>query len=383
MRDSTGALVAIWIAVLLVASALLAATGYRTHDPDSRAYITIATHLADEPVSRWIAPQWWGAFGAQGLFREHPAGTFVPPALLARAGYPVGQSLFVVTLAAQIVSLLLIAALARRLAPSVEARALVWALQLIPIAFVFRVRANQEYPLLAGLLVAVYGLERARTSWRWIAVALAGVLYALLVKGVFALLAPVLAGSWLWMRRRDARVGFAAWTGLALMVLMMPLCAVAYERAYLAVTGQSFVGYYLGSRIALEGNATTPWPFPLDKASNAVWYIGRVLWYAFPWSLLAVAAVMQNVQARLSPGARAWAQYAAIAAIVTIALVAARDTKADRYVFPAYFFAASAGVVLACARWPTVASWADRLDRLWPWGPALLWLLLVAGRAVT
>ncbi len=307
----------------------------------------------------------------------------MPPALLARAGYPVGQSLFVVTLAAQIVSLLLIAALARRLAPSAEARALVWALQLIPIAFVFRVRANQEYPLLAGLLVAVYGLERARTSWRWIAVALAGVLYALLVKGVFALLAPVLAGSWLWMRRRDARVGVATWTGLALMVLMIPLCAVAYERAYLAVTGQSFLGYYLGARIALEGNATTPWPFPLDKASNAVWYIGRVLWYAFPWSLIAVAAVMQNVQARLSPGARVWVRYAAIAAIVTIALVAARDTKADRYVFPAYFFAASAGVVLACARWPTVASWADRLDRLWPWGPALLWLLLVAGRAVT
>ncbi len=112
VRDSTGALVAIWLTALVVAAALLAATGYRTRDPDSRAYITITTRLVDEPVSRWIAPQWWGAFGLQGLFRDHPAGTFVPPALLARAGYPVAQSLFVVTLACQIVALLLMAALA-------------------------------------------------------------------------------------------------------------------------------------------------------------------------------------------------------------------------------------------------------------------------------
>ena len=128
MRDSTGALLAIWLTVLVVAAALLAATGYRTRDPDSRAYITITTHLVDEPVSRWIAPQWWGAFGLQGLFRDHPAGTFVPPALLARTGYPVAQSLFVVTLARQIAALLLMSALASRFAPPSEAHGLVWAL---------------------------------------------------------------------------------------------------------------------------------------------------------------------------------------------------------------------------------------------------------------
>ena len=203
-----------------MAAALLAATGYRTRDPDSRAYITITTHLVDEPVSRWIAPQWWGAFGLQGLFRDHPAGTFVPPALLAKAGYPVAQSLFVVTLACQIVALLLMSALASRFAPPSQARALVWALQLIPIAFVFRVRANQEYPLLAGLLLAVYGIERARIGWAWIAVALGGALYALAVKGVFALLAPVLAGVWLWSRRQGGSGGAAGWVGVTLIVVL-------------------------------------------------------------------------------------------------------------------------------------------------------------------
>ena len=344
MRDSTGALVATWITALVVAAAVLATTGYRTRDPDSRAYITIATRLVDQPVSRWLAPQWWGAFGLQGLFRDHPAGTFVPPALLARAGYPVAQSLFVVTLACQIVALLLMAALASPLATTSQARAMVWALQLIPIAFVFRVRANQEYPLLAGLLLAIYGIERARTWWPWIGVAVAGTFYALVVKGVFALLAPVLAGLWLWSCRGRARVGPAAWLGLILVAGLIPLTAWGYERTYQALTGQSFLQYYLGARIALEGGIGTPWPFPLNKAANALWYVGRVLWYAAPWSLVAVAAVVPAWRARLTPGSAAWVRFAAVAALVSIALVGARDTRANRYVFPAYFFAASAGV---------------------------------------
>ena len=383
VRDSFGGLLAVWLTVLVIAAALLAATGYRTRDADSRAYIAITTHLVDEPASRWIAPQWWGAFGLQGLFRDHPAGTFVAPALLAKVGYPVAQSLFVITLGCQIVSLLLLAALATRLTPAWQASALVWALLLIPIAFVFRVRANQEYPLLAGVLLTVYGLERARTWWPWIGVAITGALYALLVKGVFALLAPVLAALWLWTRRREASRGPAAWTGLVGVVLAMAAATWAYERAYYATTGQSFLDYYLGARIALEGSTTTTLPAPLDKAANVVWYLGRVLWYAAPWSVVAIAAVMPAIRARLAPASRDWVRYAALAALTTIVLVAARDTKADRYVFPAYFLAASAGVVLACGRWPRVASLAERLDRTWPWGPALLWLLLVVGRILT
>lgn len=383
MRDSVAALVAIWFAVVIVAAALLAASSYRTRDADSRAYITITTHLVDEPASRWIAPQWWGAFGLQGLFREHPAGTFVPPALLARTGYPVPQSLFVVTLACQIAALLILAALAARLAPASQARALVWALQLIPIAFVFRVRANQEYPLLAGLVLTVYAIERARTSWPWVAVAVAGALYALVVKGVFALLGPVLAAVWLLTLRRPAKEMVPAWTGLAIVVLAMAGAAWAYERAYVTTTGQSFLDYYLGARMALEGSSTTTLPAPLDKAGNGLWYAGRVLWYAAPWSLIAIAAVWPAVRARLTPASRDWVRFAGMAALVTVVLVAARDTKADRYVFPAYFLAASAGVVLACARWPRVAAWAERLDRSWPWGPAILWLVLVCGRILT
>ena len=214
------------------------------------------------------------------------------------------------------------------------------------------------------------------------AAAFAGALYALLVKGVFALLAPVLAALWLWTRHRPLKEMVPAWTGLAMVVLAMAGAAWVYERAYVATTGQSFLDYYLGARMALEGSSTTTLP-AIDKAGNVLWYAGRVLWYAAPWSLLAIAAVLPSIRARVTPLSRDWIRFAGIAALVTIVLVAARDTKADRYVFPAYFFAASAGSVLACARWPRVAVWAERLDRTWPWGPAILWLALVGGRILT
>ena len=158
--------------------------------------------------------------------------------------------------------------------PSSHARLLLWALPVIPIAFVFRVRANQEYLLLAGLFVAVYGVERARTGAAWSVVAVLGALFALLVKGVFGVLAPVMAALWLWTRRSRAGVGTGGWFALAVLAALPLLTAWIYEQAYVAATGQSFVGYYLGSRIGLDSGGTLP--FPLDKAANGIWYAGRV-----------------------------------------------------------------------------------------------------------
>jgi 4-amino-4-deoxy-L-arabinose transferase-like glycosyltransferase len=372
-----------WAAALIVVAAVLAGTGYRTRDPDSRAYIRISTELADRPAATWIAPQWWGAWGMQGLFREHPAGTFLAPALMTRAGYPAAQAPFVVSLACQVGSLLLLAALAARVIPRLDARLLVWALQLLPIAFVFRVRANQEYLVLLGLVAAIYGTERARDRAGWIAMALLGFGWALLVKGVFAMLAPVVCALWLWVRRREpAHNSWQAWLAPALMLLLAPVMAIGYEQWYASVTGESFLDYYLGPRIALEGSAASgTLPFPLDKAWNALWYAGRVAWYAAPWSLaLAAGALADRRRLSSARGEAGWRRYAWLATTATIVLVAARDIKADRYVFPAYFFAAAGGVVVAVSFWPRLSRLASMLDRSWPWGPVVLWLVLVVGR---
>jgi 4-amino-4-deoxy-L-arabinose transferase-like glycosyltransferase len=371
----------LWVVVLLVAALVLALTGYETRDPDSRAYTAIAAELANQPVSRWIAPEWWGAWGFTGPFREHPIGILIVPAMLVHAGYPAAQASLLASAAFQIVCLALAVRLAARFVGERDARALLWTLQIIPIAFVFRIRANQEYAWLAGLLLALYATDRARTSRPWALAGVVAFVWALLVKGVFALLVPPLCALWLWARWGTRRMDAGAWLGIAAMAIVAPLAAGMYEFVYRRVTGGSFLDYYLGDRLALDPVGDQP--LLLRKAYNLVWYVSRVLWYAAPWSFVVVTLPWLTRRTRtLARGIAASADgvrglsFALAAAALVVVAVALRDTKADRYVFPAYYFLAAAGSLAAIRYVPAMAAFTERLDR-YPLviGPAL-WLLL-------
>jgi hypothetical protein len=264
-----------WLAVLVVAAALLAATRYQPPDPDSRAYIDIAARLADQPVSSWVAPEWRGAWEREGLFREHPPGIFLVPALVARAGYPAKQSLLLVNSACQALCLILAAILVARFVPSRLAPLTASLLQLMPVAFVYRIRGNQEYPMLAALLVALYATDRARERWPWALVAVAAFAAGALIKGVFALLFPIICALWLLARRHDG-AGAGGWAAVAGMVVAAPLLAVGYETAYRAATGESFFDYYLGERVSLEAASETVAGAIARKAYNLAWYSSRL-----------------------------------------------------------------------------------------------------------
>ena len=170
---------------------MLVARGFSSGDPDSALYAGIADRLAQEPVRRWIAPEWWGFWPeAQmtGLFREHPAGVFLMSAALTRVGVPAAQGAYVIGIGAGLASLLLMASLIRRVTTRDEARAALVLLQLMPVAFIFRIRANHEYPILVCLLLALLGLAwigERRPWWMGALAVAAGLAGGLLIKGVF------------------------------------------------------------------------------------------------------------------------------------------------------------------------------------------------------
>src|SRR5688500_1558232 len=62
----------LWIALPFVLYGLLQLTGYTLHEADSVLYSSQAVELAARPLSEWFAPEWWGLWNTQGLFREHP-----------------------------------------------------------------------------------------------------------------------------------------------------------------------------------------------------------------------------------------------------------------------------------------------------------------------
>jgi 4-amino-4-deoxy-L-arabinose transferase-like glycosyltransferase len=387
-----------WSLALALVAALLAVVGYESRDPDSALYARFAAKLAERPLDRWIAPEWWGYAGREGLFREHPIGLFVPGALVARLGYPAAQAAYLVNALYQVLTIALVGGLAARFVPGVEARALTWLLQFLPIAFAFRVRANHEQAVLMCVLAALYGIDRARHRPGWVGLTGAALVGLLLVKGLFVLTGVALCAWLLLVRDRSDPVPApcrrAAWAGLVGAVVVAAIVAVAYEALYRRTTGESFAAVYLGRQLGVAAAPRSDWGAAY-KLYNAFWYLVRVLWFAFPWSPVALVAgwtERRRLVAALrgparpgpepTPGAVGLVLALGVAALY-VALFSLSDRKAERYIFPAYFFAGGAGAVAAIRQWPTLRAVVERLDRWFPWIPVGVWLGGVGLRVAT
>jgi 4-amino-4-deoxy-L-arabinose transferase-like glycosyltransferase len=372
---SRGALA--WVLALLAAWVALAAVGYRARDPDSRLYAEISARMAGAPPAGWIAPEFPPGWYMSGLYREHPVGLFVPAAALAALGYPAEQAAYAMNAVYQVLGIVLLVRLAETLAPGLEARALGWLIQLLPIAFTFRIRANQEAAVLLCLLAALYGTERARER-RGFGVLLAlGLVGLLAVKGVLAVFGPALCVLWLASRRfAGAQRGGdrAAWVAVAAGLAAMAAAAAAYELLYRQATGEPFWSFYLARQLGVAAathDASGPIPGFLY---NLVWYLARVLWFAFPWSLALAFAPWRATRGsseRTDAAARAGALFTLAVVGLYLLLFSLSDRRADRYIFPVYYAVGAAGGVAALRLVPALRQLAARLDR--PWLPAAVW----------
>src|SRR4029079_14613989 len=110
-----------------------------------------------------------------------------------------------------------------------------------------------------------------------------------------------------------------------------------------------------------------PLPFPINKAWNAIWYVGRVIWYAAPWSVFLVLGKFRRSGSE--PAQRAWLRFCLGGALVTVLLLALNDSKADRYMFPAFYLAGAGGTVVAVERWEGGKRLSERLARVLARGP--------------
>ena len=314
-----------------------------------------------------------------GPYREHPAGLFWPAALLARLGFPALQAAYALNMLYQVLSLLALQRLAATRAPGLEARALGWILQLLPIAFTFRIRANQEQAVLLFLVLALLGTEWSRERPRWAVLTLVGLVGLLMVKGVLAVFGPALCALWLLTRRGEAPADRRAWLGLAGGVVAMAVAAVTYELLYRAATGQPFWSFYLSRQLGVAAEAQSAAALG-QKAYNLVWYLGRVLWFPFPWSLALLAAAWHG---RRSTARTGNALFVAGTIALYVGLFSLSDRRADRYIFPVYYAVGAAGAVVALRASTRFRRFAERLDLFWV--PAAVFavtflLHLLAGR---
>jgi hypothetical protein len=242
--------------------------------------------------------------------------------------------------------------------------------------------------------MALYGTERARREPRWTLLTVAGLVCLLLVKGLLAVFGPALCVLWL-VTRRLPSAGRAdsdrpAWLGIAAGVAAMGATAAVYELLYRQATAEPFWSFYATRQLGVAAAASAGSGL-IGTLSNLVWYLGRVVWFPFPWSVLLVVTLWRGrarsgsvaETSRPDAGARAGALFTAAVVALYVGLFSLSDRRADRYVFPAYYAVGAAGGVAALRLVPKLRRLADRLDR--PWLPPAVWAAtfiahLLAGR---
>jgi hypothetical protein len=385
-----------WSGAFLIAALVLPLVGFESRDPDSHLYAFIASRLSMLPISHWLTPEWWGAWNTEGLFREHPVGIFLLPALLGKFGYPALQASYLANALYQILTLVVVQRVASFLVKPIESRALAWMLQVLPIAFTYRIRGNQEQAVLLFLLLALWGTERSRTDGRWIAMTVFGVGATLLVKDIFVALPVMCCVLWLLLvsRRGERQTGSdrRAWLGLGISVFVALGVAICYELLYRHITHESFFFVYV-SRVVVD--AVRPhgrWSL-FRKLYNLVWYAGRVLWFALPASVVALVAgwkwrrelaakffaekrtsnlLTNDLLTKQTVDALAFTFSVSLIVLVGLSL---SDREADRYIFCVYYILGACGMVAALRCWPALLRWARRLDRYGAITPAALWVI--------
>jgi len=378
----------IWLVCFLVVSTVLVATRFTSDDPDSALYADQSARLAEEPLERWIAPEWWGNWDHHGLFREHPVGVFVLPTALAALGVPGVQAAYIVGIAAALVSVLLLATLITRLTSSMDGRAALVLLQLIPLAFIFRIRANHEYPMLVCLLVAVLGIDAVRRSWRWVWVTPVALCAAVLIKAAFVAV-PLLAVGW-WMLLNPSRTSGSLvrpLVALAVGVIAIGGMSIGYDVLYSSVTGESFWGGYWARQMAPLSIGAQPGDQP-GALHHLGFYAVRLLWHPAPWSV-ALAAVAWRTRDRWRPMWRALPEshrrgllFGLAFTVSTVVMLLPVSRYAERYIFSANYVLAATGLVVALQHWNGLRSAMIRLDQRVPALPAVCWTMLMVLRLV-
>ena len=379
----------VWAVLFVMVSTLLVVTRFASDDPDSALYANLSEKLAQGPASNWIAPQWWGYWDGHGLFREHPAGVFLIPTALTLVGVPAVQASYIVGIAAGLVSLLVIGWLVSRLGTGADGRVMLILLQLMPVAFLFRIRANHEYPMLVCLLVTIVGLDGVRRgSWWWTTAIAVALTAALLVKGVFIVLIFVAAGLWVLINpTRSSGSIVRPIVATAIACVAMAGVALVYDAAYLRVTGETFwLPYWRRQLGPLE--VATPIDGASTIASHLLFYLSRLAWHAAPWSLALIAIVLtqwKSVAASWATAAepiKRGAIFAGLFVVLVVAILLPSSRFAERYAFSATYALATLGAMVAWCHWPALTRLVSSLDRRVPAFPAVLWGALMILRIV-
>jgi len=349
----------LWALFFVLASILLVNSSYKSKSGDSQFYTELVEHLSAKPAGEWIAPKWHGTHGHpyDAYVRDHFLGNVFIGLILTKLGLPAGHALHVFQMLSQILSLFLLVGISGFfIKDNRSPLSLLWALQLIPVAFTYQIRANHEQSMMLFTLMAVYAALLSTRSLKYLWIVLVGIQGVFLIKGASVIVVPFLClGAYLLETKNLKQTGCFA--GI-LLLLFSTLAGTLYfyEHWFREVTGLEFFSEYW--QVQIMQRSLYPSYIQnvfLNKLVNLSYYLSRCFYYTLPWSLILLVVLIRNRSC-------IWAKTKELlrnlerpenSAILLLAfcgltyplIFSLSDRTASRYIFPAYYFLGAAMVL--------------------------------------
>lgn len=327
-----------WGAAVVVAVAIAALYPYRLTDGDSCAYAAMAHDMAGSGYGSWVAPRWDFRVAESCLiesvscFHENPPGAFWVSALLECIGAPAATAALVANALWTFAAVAGVIALARLFVSKAAAdfAGLVFLLHVGVMHYVQR--AGLEIPLAATAAWTLAAGLRLGRSWWWVAVTAAALAGAVFVRGVIGLVPAALLVAALFDRRLRP-----PWGRLAIAFLVAITLLYVFDLAHAGRLGNN-TGTRHGFWSAYLERQVLPSLTPGGTAhsvegSTWAYYVGRVVLYALPWSLLPLWRLVRGPRPIAAP--HAW-WLAALWIVLTVAGASMTSREGSRYVFQVY-----------------------------------------------
>lgn len=326
---------------------ILLSSPYIARENDSRLYARIVNDQAERPWSEFIAPKWNGAEHyaetETPYFRDHLAGIFFLPTILAKIGINGMQATYVCSLLYKTLTLFFFFLWLRLYVSTEIAGLIVLGLQLNPQSMNYTLRANHEALLLLFMVFGIWANNTRRYS-----LAILACVGSYLTKGLPGLiLAGILALETVWHQRK------LLWPSLRFVSTLLIVVGIsyAYEQWFKNVTGYSFFEKYISTQImgrSVEGAKQVSFFVVMLKSLG--YYSSRVLSYALPWTI-GIFAIK-----KFKPSDKPIWQSCLCVVVPYIVFFSLFNRTASRYIYPAFYFAMIIGL-LALLRIKSLPSW--------------------------
>lgn len=323
-----------------MASFIVVKSDYVPRENDSRFYSLVTQNLCQADFKEMITPKWDGfaqhfADKKSPFIRDHPAGQFVLPTLLCKAGFNAEYSLLSLNIFYKLLIYSLLTLIVIKITGNPAATWSLLLIQLAPISLSYLLRSNHEQPLLLAHLVALLGFLFAAKVWR-LGLPILGILLAISIKGMIALPLIVTVITCYLLERESWRLKLI---NVGALLASIAAFLGLYEYLFRLVSGVHFWLSYLEIQI-LGRSVDESAPIYLNLIKGSFYYSVRLITYTAPifLVLLFVAFRKRGLKLDVFKRERSALIFTCLYVIFSVGFFSLSHRTASRYIYVSYYF---------------------------------------------